>query len=92
MDFKDFNPDCYVEPSELDVWLNAIGGNLWAPIADEWFPGNPNRYVIVDMLRLYLRKKRQAMVARLAGDIAQAVVWEDVCDRLYLNLPKEVRW
>ena len=43
-------------------------------------------------LKAYARLKIRAMKARYCGNIAQAVLLEDKCEKSYKRLPPELRW
>ena len=47
---------------------------------------------VFHLLANYCRLERMAMKERLLGNIDPALDYERVCQRIYLELPKEVRW
>lgn len=57
---------------------------------------SPRRRAVIEatynLLILYSRTKADAMECRLAGNIPQAMHLEDVCDRIYRQLPEKARW
>lgn len=52
--------------------------------------GDDNRAPVV--VRKYANTKRKAVLARLAGRIADAMNHEDDCERIYKSMPAELRW
>ena len=62
-------------------------------IALAMFPTQPPDYLdACDTLGAYAVTKAIAMEYRAAGNIAQAIVLEAACERLYNLLPKFARW
>lgn len=43
-------------------------------------------------LAQYCANKRNAMAFRLKGQIAEATMYENKCDRIYHDLPEWARW
>jgi hypothetical protein len=41
---------------------------------------------------LYITYKIKARKARKAGSIRTAIIYEDICDKLYKTIPEELKW
>lgn len=79
--------------SENDLWL--IYGMLHAfpyRVADAWFPRQPKRRVAARNLCSYAANKATAMGLRKEGSIVRAKVYEDICERIYQQLPEYAQW
>lgn len=91
--WDDFNPDAELSPDDLMPWVDFIGqGTRPIRVANKWFPGERGRIKAVKLIRGYLWNKMTAMRLRLAGNIAQAIQYEDICQRVYNQLPDYARW
>jgi hypothetical protein len=61
--------------------------------AREWFPDRPEGYVgVTRRLGHYAANKATAMGLRAKGEIAEAVMYERICDDIYQQLPERARW
>lgn len=77
---------------DLREFAQDIAEDVYA-LAAVMFPGKPPDYLdACDTLGAYASAKAIAMGLREAGSIAQAVVLEAACERLYKLLPKFARW
>ena len=57
------------------------------------FPDKPEGYVrAARTLKNYAANKATAMTLRAEGKIATAVTYEQICERLYGDLPEFARW
>jgi len=86
------NLDC-MEIDEL--WALWKRTNSVRPVeaAREFFPERPQGYVgAAKMLGNYAANKATAMRLRLGGKIAQAMVFEGICDSIYCRLPDYAKW
>lgn len=87
-----------IDPDELAHLAFVLGGYAgcvrYAPsVARVLFPRRPRRYVATTAdLAHYAWNKQAAMRCRLAGEIARAIVYETICDRIYDRLPEYARW
>ena len=82
------NLDC-LQPEELMAfWAHHQRGAAW----QELFPegGEGTRKATNDLAN-YASNKSAAMGCRLRGDIAQALMYEAICDRIYNELPDWAR-
>ena len=70
------NLDCYVSPDEAAEAAKEIR---------EVSKG-------LDLLASYAKVKARAMQFRLDGKINQALVQEQICDRIYKQLPDWAKW
>ena len=92
MTINDFNPDAMTIEELWQIWQRS---NSVRPIrfAREMFPTKPAGYVRAARdLGHYVSNKATAMRCRLAGQIQTAVAYEDICDRIYNQLPEYARW
>ena len=65
------------------------------PVAEarRWFPDRPRGYVAATRtLEHYAANKATAMKLRAEGNVATAMVYEAICERLYKQLPEFARW
>ena len=65
------------------------------PLAEarRWFPDRPRGYVAATCtLEQYAANKATAMKLRAEGNVATAMVYEAICDRLYRQLPEFAKW
>ncbi len=61
--------------------------------AREMFPTRPPGYTVAARnVGSYAANKATAMGLRASGEIAQALLYEEVCDRIYQKLPWFARW
>lgn len=61
--------------------------------ARKLFPEQPQGYVAAACyITHYVANKAIAMELRAAGEIADALRYEAICDRLYTELPRFARW
>jgi hypothetical protein len=57
------------------------------------FPDKPSGYVKATRLfGAYAINKLCAVTARLEGGIATAITYEDICERIYNDLPEFAKW
>jgi len=87
----DLNPDGML-PGDLDQWLAFIGIGRRPQVAKQWFPGQKNMYKHTRNIRNYLINKKVAYELRVNGRIKDAVKYEDICDKIYKELPVEAKW
>lgn len=92
--YSDLNPDCFVDHTELDEWIDYIGFTKpTTQVAIEWFPEcDSGRLHAVILIREYLRFKRSAMIHRLAGRLTDALNDEHACDLIYAKIPQWAKW
>lgn len=86
------NLDC-MEIDEL--WALWKRTNSVRPVeaAREIFSERPKGYVkAAKMLGNYAANKATAMKLRSGGKIAQAMVFEGICDSIYCRLPDYAKW
>jgi hypothetical protein len=79
-----------MEPHELMAfWQAHQNGRRFA----ELFPGRPagTRRAVADLAN-YAANKATAIACRMRGDIQTALQYEDICDRIYNDLPAFARW
>lgn len=61
--------------------------------AQELFPEEPKGYVkVTKNLGNYASNKATAIFLRTEGNIAGAMAYEDIADRIYNNLPEWAKW
>ena len=87
----DLNMDA-MEPEEL--WHFWKLTNRVRPIAfaRELFPTQPKGYIkATKLLGCYASNKATAMTLRLEGKIESAITYENICDRIYQELPEWAR-
>lgn len=85
----ELNLDCEIDTEYL--------GSFWAHYqrgrnTKELFPngGKGTRNATADLAN-YAINKSEAMACRMRGDITAATVYEDICDRIYGELPDWAR-
>ena len=84
---KDLNLDSESPESLMAFWSRT---NSVRPIAfaRQLFPDCPRGFVRATKdLGYYASNKATAMSCRLRGDINAALMYEEICDRLYRQLP-----
>lgn len=85
----DLNLDS-MEYDQLVDFASRFVGHGVRPIraARELFPDKPTGYVeSTRLLRSYAWNKATAVSLRLAGNIDSAIQYENICDRIYTELP-----
>jgi hypothetical protein len=85
------NLDC-MSYEELRSFAVAVGS---APVktARELFPDRQRGYVRAALkLKGYAWNKLTAIACRQRGDIEAAMVYENICDRIYDDLPEFAKW
>jgi hypothetical protein len=56
-------------------------------------PADLNRLAqVLDQLARYARDKARAMRGRLEGNVSEALVYEQWCERIYSRLPMWAQW
>jgi hypothetical protein len=91
--WDNFNPDAEIGSDSLRPWIEFIGnGTRPIKVANKWFPGQRGRISAVKNIRGYLWNKLTAMDLRLQGNIARAIQYEDICQRIYDRLPDYACW
>jgi len=89
---NDMNLDC-MEIDELWALWKKASGVRPVKAGREWFPGKPEGYVsAAKQIGNYAANKATAMRLRLGGKIAQAMVYEGICDSIYCHLPDYAKW
>ena len=86
----DLNLDAMEHDQLVDFAAKFIGHGV-RPIraARELFPDRPTGYVeSARMLRCYAWNKATAVSLRLEGRINSAISYENICDRIYAELPE----
>jgi hypothetical protein len=86
------NLDCMSPDDLMDFWART---NSVRPLkmAREIFPSCPAGYVRATKdLGCYASNKATAMCQRSQGNIAIAQQYEDICDRIYAELPDYAKW
>ncbi len=86
------NLDCMNQDDLWEFWKKT---NSVRPIrfARTLFPEKPQGYVsTTKCLGAYAANKSVAMKLRLDGNIQGAIVYENICDRIYRELPEYARW
>lgn len=78
--------------SELREWVIFIGYGVRPQVAKQWFPGVKGQYKLAKQMRGYCANKAVAMDLRLSGDIAEALKYEAICERIYKDFPASVKW
>lgn len=85
-------------------WDSMPGEMLWKfwqitssvrpiAVARQLFPTRPKGYVwTTKTLGAYASNKATAIRLRLAGNIAGAMTYEDICERVYQSLPAYAKW
>lgn len=86
-----FNPDG-MQVWEVKRWLEFIGTGEQPLCANQWFPNDKHRFRYVRDMRAYLWNKLTAMQCRLDGKIQTAIKYEEICDRIYAQLPEAAKW
>lgn len=93
MTINDLNLDS-MEHDELVEFASKFIGNGVRPIkaARELFPNREKGYVeATTNLRNYAWNKATAITLRLDGQIDTAITYENICDRIYRELPEWAR-
>lgn len=88
----DLNLDCLPveDVRAFALRCGTLGCSL--AVARELFPDRPKGYRrAADSLSHYAWNKLTAMECRMRGDITAAVIYEDICDRIYAALPEWAR-
>jgi hypothetical protein len=86
----DLNLDSMERDQLIDFAARFVGHGV-RPIraAKELFPEQPKGYVQATRdLRNYAWNKATAMACRLEGKIDTAIAYENICDRIYNELPE----
>ncbi len=79
-------------PDELTKFAERYEGALFTK-ARELFPDRPKRYVCAARdLGHYARNLSVAWKLRAEGKVQSAVKYEEICDRIFNNLPRYARW
>lgn len=76
-------------------WKDCGMSSVLCPriIARAIFPEQPKGYVsTAKTLSHYAVNKATAMKCRLEGKIPAALVYEDICDKIYSDLPEYAKW
>ncbi len=82
-----------MDKSELSVFVAATRGIRPAHAAQRLFPAMPASVLgVVRLLCGYARNKITAMACRERGEIRTAIRHEDLCERIYNDLPEYARW
>jgi hypothetical protein len=92
MTIDDMNLDAMSGDDLMAIWSKS---NSVKPVsfARELFPTKPKGYVRATKdLGNYASNKATAMQCRLAGNIQTAIMYEDIADRIYDNLPEYAKW
>jgi len=82
-------------PADLwDFWKRCgMSGGVPYGVARDLFPARPMGYVrVVNHLKHYACNKAVAMELRADGKIDRALVYEQICDRIYEGLPDYAKW
>ena len=84
------NLDCEISTNSLwRFWRNSSSRQF----ARELFPDRPKGYCTVTRdLGHYACNKAVAMDRRLNGEIDAALIYESICDRIYIDLPHWAKW
>jgi hypothetical protein len=90
-DLSNFNPDG-MSKEEIHEWIAYIGNGQRPAVAKRWFSGVAGQFKLVRDIRNYLWNKVTAMTCREEGKIAEALMYEDICDKIYKQLPHKIRW
>lgn len=81
-----------MSPEELAHFACQYRGNSRSRAA-HLFPKNPKgRVRAMKDLVCYARNKEMAMRCRLRGEIQTALRYEEICDRIYSELPDWAKW
>ena len=89
MPFEHLNLD---DESEVNAFLSQYTNQRGRGLARQLGLVGPGASRVADNLSAYARNKRTAMTCRQCGDIANALAYESICDRIYHQLPEGIRW
>jgi hypothetical protein len=93
MDMDEINLDCMDRDELEDFATEATNGLRPVNLARTLFPHRPAGYVRATReLGHYAWNKLTAMGCRKRGDVSSALVYEEICDRIYATLPEWARW
>lgn len=83
------NLDALSESKLQEFWQRHQRGQF----SRELFPlGGPRTRVATYELANYAMNKAVAMQCRVDGNVAVAIDYEAICDRIYAELPEWARW
>jgi hypothetical protein len=92
MTFDDLNLDS-LEAAELMAFWGRTNSVRPLSFARELFPSKPAGYVAATKsLGHYASNKATAIDCRLRGDIQAALMYEEIADRIYSELPEFSLW
>lgn len=83
------NLDCMTQDDMMNFWMRHQRGRHAKELCPDG--GKGSRTTTSD-LACYASNKAAAMSCRLRGDITSALMYEDICDRIYAELPAWARW
>ena len=87
------NLDGFSESSDLWRFYSDARGVRPLTMAKTLFPSKPKGYLSATVnLRNYAANKATAMDCRKRGDIPTALNYEQICQRIYNELPAFARW
>lgn len=84
------NLDAYADANDLmEFWQRYAGGAHYR----ELFPaGGKGSILATADLANYAANKATAMRLRARGNIREAIIYENICDRIYSKLPDTARF
>lgn len=92
LQFDNYNFDS-MDANELWGFGGMMRGVRPISSARKLFPNRPKHYVATAKnLRNYAANKSTAIRCRLRGDIRAALMYEDICERIFAGLPEYARW
>jgi len=84
--------DCSQEERIAFCDAFPVSGRVPRTLAARMFPDKPKGYVrAAEQLRAYAWNRRTAYECRMRGDIIAALIYERICDSIYLRLPAFAR-
>ena len=82
-----------MEPGDLlGFWVKYQRNGKRADCAELLGGRFPGYTVVAGDLGAYAANKATAIRCRLEGHVDRAMVYEDICDRIYQGLPDRARW
>jgi hypothetical protein len=81
-----------MDQSELYTFIAATRGKQPDRAARRMFKGESLATRTVRWLNQYARNKVVAMACRSRGEVQTALMYENICERYYVDLPEYARW
>jgi hypothetical protein len=74
-------------------WWYTHSGSRARTSGMQLFPERPKGYVAATRaLANYAANKSTAMRCRAKGEVQTAIMYEEICERIYKHLPEFARW